>query len=227
MLGSVSTIRWTVFVLIAGFLHAHAETQPLETLQFSADLVRVDAAGAPLEKAGKLYADGNNIRIETPDFPGDYFLVDTEARTSYFIQSAQRAFMEARLSSPLALVFLPLDPDNPCPAWQAQAERALARAADTPWRCERVGEETVGGRRAIEFRVVPQQRHLHAAWIDPELRMPIRMTAAFGSAELVNIKPGAPAAGLFKVPAHFRRFDPLRLIERIKQSDVWVELPPP
>ena len=62
--------------------------------------------------------------------------------------------------------------------------------------------------------------------IDPELRMPIRMKAAFGTAELVNIKPGAPQAGLFKVPAHFHRFDPLHLIERIKQSDVWVEPPP-
>jgi len=219
-------MRWAALALIASLIQAHAETQPPEAPRFSADLVRVDAAGAPLEKPGKLYADGSDIRIETPDFPGDYFLVDTEAHTSYFIQSAQRVFMEARLSSPLALVFVPLDPDDPCPAWQAQAERALARAVDTPWRCERVGEETVGGRRTIEFRVVPQQRHLHAAWIDPELRMPIRMTAAFGSAELVNIKPGASAAGLFKVPAHFRRFDPRHLIERIKQSDVWVETPP-
>jgi hypothetical protein len=226
MLSSMSTMRWAVLALIAGVVQAHAETRSLEAPRFSADLVRVDAAGEPLEKPGKLYADGDSIRIETPDFPGDYFLVDLEARTSYFIQSAQRVFMEARLSSPLALVFLPLDPDNPCPTWQAQAERALARVEETPWRCERVGEETIGGRRTIEFRVIPQQRHLHAAWIDPELRMPIRMKAAFGSAELVNIKPGVPAAGLFKVPAHFRRFDPLHLIERIKQSDVWVEPPP-
>jgi hypothetical protein len=218
-----------VLALVGCFVHqAYAESQPPQAPQFSADLLRVDAAGEPLEETGKLYADGNSIRIETPDFPGNYFLVDLAARTSYFIQTAQRAFMEARLSSPLALVFLPLDPDNPCPAWQAQAERAAASPSDTPWRCERVGEETIGGRHAIQFRVVPQQRHLHAAWIDPELRMPIRMTAAFGSAELVNIKRGAPPqAGLFKIPTHFRRFDPLRLIERIKQSDVWVEPPPP
>jgi hypothetical protein len=213
--------------LVGCLVHqAHAESQPLEAPSFSADLVRVDAAGKPLEKTGKLYAAGNAIRIETPDLPGNYFLVDLAARTSYFVQPAQRIFMDARLSSPLALVFLPLDPDNPCPVWQAQAERAVARPSDTPWRCERAGAEIIGGRRTTEFRVVPQQRHLHAAWIDPELRMPVRMQAAFGMAGLVNIKSGAPPAELFEVPPGFHRFDPLQLIERIKHSDVWVEPPP-
>jgi hypothetical protein len=30
---------------------------------------------------------------------------------------------------------------------------------------------------------------------------------------------------LFEMPANFRKFDPHWLIERIKQSDVWVEPP--
>ena len=94
------------------------------------------------------------------------------------------------------------------------------------WRCERIGDETVGGRRAIKYRVEPQQRHLQFAWIDPELRMPVRMQATFGTAELANIRIGPSPAELFKVPYQFRKFDPLHLIEQIKQSDVWVEPPP-
>jgi hypothetical protein len=135
--------------------------------------------------------------------------------------------MEARLSSPLALVFLPVDPDDPCPKWQAQAERAGVAASDSPWRCERMGEDIVAGRHTIKVRVLPQQRHLQFAWIDPALRMPIRMQAAFGTAELVHIKAGAPQPELFKVPYEFRKFDPWHLIDRIKQSDVWVEPPSP
>ena len=116
-------------LLLALPVHARAETQAAQGLPpqaFSADLVRIDAAGEPRETAGRLYASGTGIRIETPDFPGNYFLVDLEARASYYVQPAQRMIMEARLSSPLALVFLPVDPDNPCPQWQAQA--ALAGA---------------------------------------------------------------------------------------------------
>ncbi len=222
-------------LLLALPVHARAETQAAQGLPpqaFSADLVRIDAAGEPRETAGRLYASGTGIRIETPDFPGNYFLVDLEARASYYVQPAQRMIMEARLSSPLALVFLPVDPDNPCPQWQAQAALAgapadAARSDTAPWRCERIGDAVVDGRRAIGYRVTPQQRHLHAAWIDPELRMPLRMQAAFGSAELVNVRLGAPAAELLRVPFEFRKFDPQTLIERIKQSDVWVEPPPP
>jgi hypothetical protein len=32
---------------------------------------------------------------------------------------------------------------------------------------------------------------------------------------------------LFEVPSGLRKFDPEALIKRIKQSDVWVDTPPP
>jgi hypothetical protein len=229
MRGPLSIASLAMLALIAGLVHFHAQarTLTLEAPQFSADLVRANADGEQQDSTGRLYVAGDSIRIETPDFPGNYFLTDLGARTSYFVQPAQRMIMDARRSSPLALVFVPVDPDNPCPQWQAQAALAGATAGEGPWRCERLGEETVGGRRTIKFRVEPQQRHLHFAWINPELRMPVRMQAAFGTAELAEIHIGPPAAELFKVPYEFHKFDPLHLIEQIKQSDVWVEPPPP
>jgi hypothetical protein len=230
MRGSNSMARLVALALVTGLVHFHAQarTLTLEAPQFSADLVRTNAAGEQQENTGKLYVAGDNIRIETPDFPGNYFLIDLGARTSYFVQPAQRLIMDARRSSPLPLVFVPVDPGNPCPQWQSQSQSATvgAVAGEALWRCEREGEETVGGRRAIKIRVEPAQRHLHFAWIDPELRMPIRMQAAFGTAELANVRIGPPPAELFKVPYEFRKFDPLHLIEQIKQSDVWVEPPP-
>jgi len=231
---ALSIVSLATLALVAGLGHFHARagTVTLEALQFSADLVRANADGEPQDNTGKLYVAGDNIRIETPDFPGDYFLIDLGAGASYLVQPAKRMIMDSRRSSPLALVFVPVDPDNPCPQWQARWTSQDGAAAgegtrEAPWSCERLGEETIGGRRAIKFRVEPQQRHLHFAWVDPELRMPIRMQAAFGTAELANLRIGPPPAGLFKVPYQFRKFDPLHLIEQIKQSDVWVEQPPP
>jgi hypothetical protein len=41
--------------------------------------------------------------------------------------------------------------------------------------------------------------------------------------DLTNISEVPQPEGLFEVPAGYQKFDPQQLIERIKQSDVWVE----
>ena len=42
-----------------------------------------------------------------------------------------------------------------------------------------------------------------------------------------NLQEGPQSARLFVIPTNFRKFDPQALIKRIKQSDVWVDQPPP
>jgi hypothetical protein len=37
-----------------------------------------------------------------------------------------------------------------------------------------------------------------------------------------NVRDGPQPAQLFEIPSAFRKFDPESLIQRIKQSDVWV-----
>jgi hypothetical protein len=37
-----------------------------------------------------------------------------------------------------------------------------------------------------------------------------------------NVRDEPQTARLFEIPPGFRKFDPLNLIQRIKQSDVWV-----
>jgi hypothetical protein len=41
--------------------------------------------------------------------------------------------------------------------------------------------------------------------------------------EIMNVEIAPQPASLFEVPADYMKFDPLRLIDRLKQSDVWVE----
>ena len=55
--------------------------------------------------------------------------------------------MEARQSSRLTRMFVPVDPAEPCRQWQAMAVLAGV-AGQGDWHCERTGEEVVGGRTA-------------------------------------------------------------------------------
>ncbi len=203
--------------LLVGLVLAGA---PAVAQQFSADLVTSAAGGA----AGKLYVADGKVRIETPDFPDGFFLVDGNAGSAYFIRPAQRVFMEARQSTPLTRILVPLDPDDPCGQWQAMAASTGAAIAGEHWRCDRLGAETVDGRETVKYRALSPQRREHDAWVSPRLRFAVRFDTAHGDAvELRNIAEGPQPPELFAMPTGLRKFDPQRLIDRIKQSDVWVE----
>jgi hypothetical protein len=63
-------------------------------------------------------------------------------------------------------------------------------------------------------------------WIDPELKFLLRLRGEDGTGiDIRSIEEGPQAESLFAIPAHYGKFDPKQLIERIKQSDVWVEPP--
>ena len=64
------------------------------------------------------------------------------------------------------------------------------------------------------------------AWLDARLRFPLKIETEEGkSFALANIREGSQPESLFAIPGDCRKFDPAQLIERIKQSDVWVEPP--
>ncbi|MDE2469688.1 MAG: hypothetical protein KGL35_13370 [Bradyrhizobium sp.] len=63
-------------------------------------------------------------------------------------------------------------------------------------------------------------------WIDASRKFPLRIQTEDGSiisAENIQDQPQSPQ--LFELPSGLRKFDPQALIQRIKQSDVWVEAP--
>ena len=125
---------------------------PAQAQQFSADLFMMRSDGVTVP-AGKLRVLDDKVRIETPEHADGFFLVDSAKPTAYFVRPAGRVFMEARQSSRLTRLFIQLDPNDPCRQWQAMA--TLAGVADLgDWRCERMGEETIGGRGATAYRAV-------------------------------------------------------------------------
>jgi hypothetical protein len=195
---------------------------------FSADLVRAAIPAGAAASFGKLRVSDDKVRIETKDFPDGFFLIDGASRAAYFARPGERVFMDARQSSRLTQLFVPLDLGDPCLQWQAMAKVAGATNANDPWRCERVGEEALGGRDVVVYRAIPSTGRELVGWVDPKLKFPLRIRLEDGmSISVENIREEPQPPLLFEIPGTFGKFDPQALIKRIKQSDVWVEETPP
>jgi hypothetical protein len=207
-----------VGLMVLGALVAGAATAQAQ--QFSADIaVQRDTGSAP---GGHLRVLDGKLRLETPELADGFFLVDTAKPSAYFVRPGARIYMDALQSSRLTRLLIPVDPDAPCHQWQAMAQ--LAGIADRgDWRCERTGEEMIDGRKTTVFRVAPGAGQAFVGWIDAERRFPLRIKDDDGTTTAIrNIKDEPQPAPFFDVPQGLQKFSPAALIERIKQSDVWV-----
>jgi hypothetical protein len=215
-----SSLKWLSLLAAAGSLFC--SFAPARAQQFSADLVIVRHEGAAAEPAAKLHVRGGKVRLETPELADGFFLVDGATPAAYFVRPAAQVFMDARQSSRLTRMFVPVDPDDPCRQWQAMAK--LAGSADHgDWRCQRAGEQTIGGRRVITFDATSTAGRELVGSIDVALKFPLRIKTQDGTVITAeNIRDEPQPAQLFEIASGFRRFDPQALIKQIKQSDVWV-----
>ena len=221
MQGAFSVARLLLMLgLVAGLATAGTCAKAQE---FSADLVNLDTAGQPVSLNGKVFVSGHRVRIETADVPGGFFLVDCDQDAAYFVRPGQRIYMDAKQSSRLAQLLVPLEPGDPCRTWQAMA-RIAGAAEEGAWRCSRIGSDPVEGRAALRYAITSPQGRRSDGWIDVRLGFLMRLRDSTGTGlQLVNLTEGPQPAPLFELPAAYRKFDPLRLIEQIKKSDVWVE----
>jgi hypothetical protein len=212
------------FLCLAGFLACC--DAPAQAQQFSADLV-VTRSGAATSVA-RLRASDDKVRIETPEFADGFFVSDSSSHVGHFARPNARIFMDARQSSWLVRMFVPVDPNDPCQQWRSMAGIAGAEYQNGQWRCERAGQETIGGRHVVRYRVTSSSEREMLGWIDPDLKFPLKIQREDGTTAVAeNILEAPQPKSLFEIPASFRRFDPEALIKRIKQSDVWVEEPRP
>ncbi len=96
----------------------------------------------------------------------------------------------------------------------------------TTWRCERIDDESIAERPTIKYRGISPREDRYLIWIDPRINFVVKLEANDGSTvEVANIQEGPQPAQLFEIPAGYVKFDPQKLIDRIKQSDVCVESP--
>ena len=192
--------------------------------EFSADIVSRDASGTATGTTGRLYVSNSKVRIETTDAAAGYFLIDGATATALFVQPRQQVFLDARQSTRLTRIFLPVDPANPCAQWQAAARNAGVPGAGGDWHCEHAQTTSVDG--AVEYTVTSPDGESTQRWIAAKLQFPVKLRAPDGTTlTLEHIRLEAPTAALFSVPAGYRKSDPQALLDRIKHSDVWVEPP--
>jgi hypothetical protein len=197
---------------------------PAFAQEFSADLVRTQTEAAPVA-AGRLIVHGDNVRIETPELSDGFFLIEGARPAAYFVRPAMHLYMDARQSSRLTGWFVPVDPNDPCRQWQAMARLAGVSHPDG-LRCERTGEDVIGGRRLTAYRVIAGASEQFLGWIDPAYGFPLRIKTKDGDIFAVeNIQDAPQPLPLLQVPQGFRKFDPEMILRQVKQSDVWVAPP--
>jgi hypothetical protein len=200
-------------------------TQPAGAQQFSAALTITGPGAAPARTA-RLAVAGRKVRIETSELPGDILIVDAAgtAPAAYLVRPAQRVFMDAKQSSPLTRLFVPLDPADPCRQWRAMAE--IAGISDSgQWHCSAAGSETVSGRNTRKFAVTSRRGH-STAWIDANLKFPVRIETEYGAVlTMQDIEQAPQPVQQFEIPGSYRKFDPHGVIELMKRTDIWVAPP--
>jgi hypothetical protein len=188
------------------------------TQDFAADVVRRDSQGGSAVTVGRLYAAHGKVRIEVMDLPGGFFLID-HTSSALLVRPGQRIYMNARQSSPLTQIFVPVDAADPCPQWRAALEDAGAGKQTDHWLCERLGDSVFGV--GAEDRTTDGPA-IERRFLNPQLRFPVKILGADGvSLTLEHIQVAPQAAGLFSVPSDYHLLDPHALVERIKHSDVW------
>jgi hypothetical protein len=142
-------------------------------------------------------------------------LLRGDAVAAYFVKPAQRVFMDAKQSSELTQLLVPVDPDDPCRQWQDMAQIAGVTDQGAAWRCERIGDEAIAGRRTTKYRGISPSKDQYLIWIDPRIDFVVRLKADDGSTvEVANIQEGPQPAQLFEIPGGYVKFDPQKLIHR-------------
>jgi hypothetical protein len=193
---------------------------------FSAIVTTTNDKGEAAATPGRVLVAGGRVRLELPDFRDGYFLVDPAAGIAYFVRPKRRVFMEARQSSPLAQILLVVDPDNPCEQWQVVALITGLGDGSHSWQCQRREAARIGARDTVPYQAIAPDDRSYDVWIDRALRFPFRIHAAVGAVvDIADIVEAQQPPDAFEIPAGFSKFDPQELIDRIKQSDVWVEQP--
>lgn len=191
--------------------------------QFSADLVaRKDETASVL---GRLRVSNGKERLEAAALPDGFFLIDMAGPAAYFVRPGARVFMDAKQSSPLTAMFVPLDPNDPCRQWLAMAQLSAQTDLAT-WHCQHDHEETVAGRKMDVYRVATPSGSTFLGWVDRDRRFSVQIKTEDGTTITADhIRDEPQPAQTFEIPVGMRKFDPEALIRRIKQSDVWVAQP--
>jgi hypothetical protein len=150
------------------------------------------AAAPTTTTSSKLYLSKEKMRLDSAGVRHTVLLIDFASHESTAIFPEQKAYQVLAAGPPQ--YFRVTDADNACPDWRKAVGRDIA--------CERLGDETVAGRKTVKYlnRSVGPGGSATSVWIDRTLKFVVKWRDADGGAELHNIHEGPQAADLFVVP---------------------------
>jgi hypothetical protein len=184
------------FLLGASPVVCQAQDFSADVVYFTANQSHAASAGtaSPPHRSSKLYVGPDNIRLETRGLTETILLVTGQDRTTLALFPARKEY-QALAAGP-SEYFRARDAEDACPDWQ--------KASDQKISCEKVGHETVDGRKAVKYQNKrASEDATGAVWIDPSLKFVIKWEGAHVGAELRNIKEAPQAADLFAVPSDY------------------------
>jgi hypothetical protein len=175
--------------------------------EFSADVIYTAvkaktpaaATAATADHSSKLYVQKDRMRLETRGFAGTVLLIDNSEHIALALYPGKRAYQTVGFAP--SEFFSVQDPENACADWSKASRQKIA--------CEKVGPDTVDGRKAVKYK--NKEANANSAstvWIDSALKFVIKWEAPTTTAELHNIQEGPQSADLFEVPAQFSVLQP-------------------
>jgi hypothetical protein len=170
---------------------------------FSADVVyksapatRESSSGADataLSPTARIFVSKTNMRLESRGMTDVVMLVNAVDRASVVLYPGQKTYQ--KIGSSPSQYFRSTDVENACADWQ--------KAADKQLKCEKVGEEMVGGRKTIKYKNSLADGSVEYVWIDTNLSYVIKWDMGDAAAELQNIKEVPQSADLFEIPKNY------------------------
>lgn len=177
-----------------------AETAPATwfRMQFSATVTQPDPVNPGRILKGTLYVGAARLRWERPEPAHVVLIYDRTQDVTWIADIKQRTFQEIKGPGGGIPAFLPLPRGNPCAG--APRDRVT---------CRILGDEPVGGRRAVKWEMVLKagdRAYKSYAWIDRDLLIQLRLRSGEGQIlELQSLRLGPQPPELFNIPGGFRK----------------------
>ncbi len=184
-------------------LVAYARTAGAQA--FSADVAVTNDSGRD-HPTGPMHmtVSGQKMRIETGH---GTVIVDGQAGSTVMLQPDKKlAITVGAAGTPAFSQYMAsFDPENACPQWQAMSKNRPA--GEGGWTCQKLGDDTVGGRSVVKYESTNGKGEHSTAWIDSRLRFPVKVESPHVVMTLTNIQEGAQPANLFEVPPGYQSMD--------------------
>jgi len=187
--------RLAGLLLVSSILSA-----PISAQNFTADFVETQQNGA--SGSGKVFASRDKVRLERDGMPA--FVVDFAKQTSTMLMTDKHLFLSYPHNYGIVIpVWHFLDTNNICSEWESLQPRRFASFKF----CQASGKETLDGRSLAKYSITTANGSVETIWVDPQLRIVLKRTAADGTIELKNIKESPQSPALFEIPTGYRKME--------------------